>query len=196
MVNFKSNEVMPEKAEEQQQVGDTTVSDQQVGEGIKNKNIFLPSDKMDTTKLEKMTVNALLCHIRSNRRIKNNLSGYSKMNKAELIETLKKYHEDGEKHPRVVKETEWSKALKVFNENRETFVIPKKGSKDYEEVQKIIANGGKKVEVTMQQEKPKQKRSKVTPEQKATVATEDEPAPRKASLRQNPKRKIVFDDDE
>jgi hypothetical protein len=109
MSNFKPKDIVPKTlptTEEQQQVGDTTVSDQQVGEGIKNNFILSPDNKMDTAKLEKMTVNALLCHIRSNRKIKNNLSGYSKMNKAELIEALKKYHEDGEKHPRVVKETE------------------------------------------------------------------------------------------
>ncbi len=132
------------------------------------------------------------------------------MNKAQLIEALKKYHEDGEKHPRVVKETEWSKALKVFNQDRETFVIPKKGSKDYEEVQKIISNGGKKVQVTVQPEKskvkktkaqvveqtevtePKQKRSKVTTEQSEDVSSSS----RRASLRQNPKKKIIFEDDE
>jgi hypothetical protein len=185
--------------------------EQPLGEGIKNKNNFLSSDKMDTIKLEKMTVNQMLCHIRSNRKIKNNLSGYSKMNKAQLIEALKKFHEDGEKHPRIVKETEWSKALKVFNEGRNTFVIPKKDSKDYEEVQKIISNGGKRVEAVQTEKpkpkklkktkpqvvetEPKQKRSKVIPDQKAIV-DEDVQSQRRASLRRNPKRKIIFAEDD
>ncbi len=56
------------------------------------------------------------------------------MNRSQLIEALKKYHEDGEKHPRVVKETEWSKPLKVFNEGKDTFVIPKRNTTDYERV--------------------------------------------------------------
>lgn len=186
--------------------------EQPLGEGIKNKNNFSSNSKMDTIKLQKMTVNQMLCHIRSNRKIKNNLSGYSKMNKSQLIEALKKFHEDGEKHPRVVKETEWSKALKVYNEGSDTFVIPKKGSSDYDKVRAIIANGGKRVEAVQTEKpkklkktkpqvvettetEPKQKRSKVIPDQKAIV-DEDVSSSRRASLRQNPKRKIIFADDD
>ena len=158
----------------------------------------------------------MLCFIRSNRKVKNNLSGYSKMNKTQLIETLKKYLDEGEKHPRVVKETEWSKALRVFNECKDSYVIPKKDSKEYAEVQKIIANGGKKVDVAKQTHvatqtsaTPKQKRSKVTPlptivtkavATKRAVPEEDEGndavSSKKSTLRKNPKRKIIFADDD
>ena len=219
MTNFKPNDVVPKTSpSEEEQPEEITIKptlrseeEKAVGEGIKNKNIFFTLDKMDTTKLEKMTVNQMLCHIRTNRKIKNNLSGYSKMNKTELIEALKKYHDEGEKHPRVVKETEWSKALRVFNEGKDSYVIPKRESKEYAEVQKIIANGGKKLEptTTLKEEVPKQKRSKVTPlpnivtkavATKRAVPAEDEGndavSSKKAALRKNPKRKIIFAEDD
>ena len=79
MANIKPHDVsiktLPETAptEVERQID----LEQQVGEGIaprttKYKNIFLPSDKVDTTKFETMTVNQMICHIRSNRRINNN----------------------------------------------------------------------------------------------------------------------------
>jgi len=110
------------------------------GTGINKKKIISQgTNKMD---VDTMKMKDMVCYIRSNKKVKNSMAGFSKLNQAQLREALKKYLEEGIVKQRVVKETDWSKALKVFNKDKETFIIPKKGTADYEKVKSIMKNGG------------------------------------------------------
>lgn len=144
------------------------IEEQPQGEGIINnknkKKNYQANNKMD---IDNMKMSDMLCYIRSNKKVKNNMAGYSKLNQAGLREALKQYLQDGVTKQRVVKQTEWGKALKKFNEGKETFIIPKKGSSDYMKVKNIMSG-----KVEEQVEEPVVRRSERKKKRKVVIDDE------------------------
>ena len=67
------------------------------------------------------------------------MSGYSSLNKQELIESIRRLLENPDdviKKRKQVKSS-WNEALMKFNDGKGSFTIPKKGSEDYNKVKAI-----------------------------------------------------------
>ena len=117
---------------------------------------------MTKKNLDNMKVDEIKYMIKKSKKLRDNLAGYSKMKESDLKVAVKKALDGEVISKRKTVESAWSKALKEFNKDRDSFLIPKKGSKDYDEVKLIMAKvGGNKVETaseTIKVEKPKRSR--------------------------------------
>ena len=86
-----------------------------------------------------MTVEHLKCIISKNKSLRSRMSGYSSLNKQELIESIRRLLENPDdviKQRKQVKSS-WNEALMKFNEGKGSFTIPKKNSDDYKKVKAI-----------------------------------------------------------
>ena len=71
------------------------------------------------------------------------MSGYSSLKIDDLRNTLEKALNGQEVQPRKKSENRWQRALKQYNDGNSSFIIPKKGSDQYNEVVSIM-NGTRK----------------------------------------------------
>jgi hypothetical protein len=97
----------------------------------------------------------MLCVIRSHKVLKTNMSGFSSMKLTDLRNMLEKALKGETPNPRKKSENKWQNALKQYNTGNSSFIIPKKGSDQYNEVVSIM-NGVKKV----LEDKPKRGRGR------------------------------------
>lgn len=119
---------------------------------IKNKNLSI--DKMD--QVDTMNKKQMMDFIRTNKKYKQSLSGYSKMQKEELRTNLKRVMNGEVVSKRAGgKPSPWLIALKEWNKDKATYSIPKKGSKEHDEVLALMKGS------VIVLDKPKSKRSKV-----------------------------------
>ena len=91
-----------------------------------------------------MTKEQILCVIRSHKQLKTSISGYSSLKLSDLRNMLEKALRGEKPNPRKSTETKWRSALKEYNKGKSGFVIPKKGSSEYQAVLDIM--NGKKQE--------------------------------------------------
>ncbi len=116
--------------------------------------------------LENMTKEEILCLIRSHKQLKLNISGYSNLKLPDLRNMLEKALKGEKPKPRKTTETKWKTALKEYNKGKSGFLIPKKGSADYQAVLDIM-NGKKQetvpnvVQITVPQKKRGRPRKEV-----------------------------------
>jgi len=95
--------------------------------------------KVDDLYKTDMTVEHLKCIISKNKNLRSRMSGYSSLNKQELIESIRRLLENPDdviKKRKQVKSS-WNEALMKFNDGKGSFTIPKKGSEDYNKVKAI-----------------------------------------------------------
>ena len=104
---------------------------------IKNANSIIQD-------LPTMTKEQILCVIRSHKQLKTSISGYSSLKLSDLRNMLEKALRGEKPNPRKSTETKWRSALKEYNKGKSGFVIPKKGSSEYQAVLDIM--NGKKQE--------------------------------------------------
>ena len=104
---------------------------------IKNANSIIQD-------LPTMTKEQMLCLIRSHKQLKTSISGYSSLKLTDLRSMLEKALRGEKPNPRKSTQTKWRTALKEYNKGKSGFVIPKKGSSEYQAVLDIM--NGKKQE--------------------------------------------------
>ena len=90
-----------------------------------------------------MNKEQMLCVVRSHKKLKTNMAGYSSMKLTDLRNTLEKALRGENPNPRKRAENKWQNALRQYNTGNSSFIIPKKGSDQYNEVVSIM-NGTKK----------------------------------------------------
>lgn len=100
------------------------------------------SAKLEKVSTKDMKKQEMVCMIRSDKKLKNNISGYSAMKKEDLKANLEKAL-NGEKPKPRAKPTQhkWNAALKKWNEQNASsgYLIPKKGTKEYDQVKKLMS---------------------------------------------------------
>lgn len=141
-----------EQQEKTNVVGSGMAKPRSMNKRIKNKNLSI--DKMD--QVDTMNKKQMMDFIRTNKKYKQSLSGYSKMQKEELRTNLKRVMNGEVVSKRAGgKPSPWLIALKEWNKDKATYSIPKKGSKEHDEVLALMKGG------IVVLDKPKSKRSKV-----------------------------------
>ena len=98
--------------------------------------------KLDKVTTKDMKKKEMVCMIRSDKKLKNNISGFSAMKKDDLKANLEKALAGEKPNPRKNPTShKWNEALKKFNEQNVSsgYLIPKKGTKEYDEVKKIMS---------------------------------------------------------
>lgn len=108
--------------------------------------------KLDKVTTKNMKKKEMVCMIRSDKKLKNNLAGYSAMKKEDLKSNLEKALAGEKPKPRAKPTAhKWNEALKKFNEQNGNsgYLIPKKGTKEYDQVKKLMSG---ETQVTQQAE--------------------------------------------
>ena len=108
--------------------------------------------------LPTMNKEQMLCVVRSHKKLKTNMAGYSSMKLTDLRNLLEKALRGENPNPRKRAENKWQNALKEYNTGNSSFIIPKKGSDQYNEVVSIM-NGTRKVQ-TREEVMPKRGRGR------------------------------------
>jgi hypothetical protein len=121
--------------------------------------------------LPTMTKEQMLCLIRSHKQLKTSISGYSSMKLPDLRSMLEKALKGQKPNPRKTTQTKWRTALQEYNKGKSGFLIPKKGSNEYQAVLDIM--NGKKHE-TVQNTVPQKKRGR--PRKEIKKEKQEEPA--------------------
>ena len=121
----------------------------------KTKKTMIRGSESILQELPTMSRERMLCLIRSHKQLRLNMAGYSSMTNDVLRNTLEKVLKGQEVQPRKKAENKWQNALKEYNTGNSSFIIPKKGSDQYNQVVSIM-NGVKKV----LEDKPKRGRGR------------------------------------
>ena len=108
---------------------------------------MIKNAKSITQDIPTMTKEQMLCLIRSHKKLKTSISGYSSLKLPDLRNMLEKALKGEKPNPRKVVETKWRTALKDYNKGKAGFLIPKKGSSEYQAVLDIM--NGKKQETVV-----------------------------------------------
>ena len=147
------------------------------------------SAKLDKLTTKDMKKQEMVCMIRANKKLKNNLAGYSAMKKEDLKVNLEKAL-SGQTVKARAKPTQhkWNAALKEFNKNNASYIIPKKGTKDYEKVREIMESQIKPIVVATTPAK-----TQPEPEPQPDTPTQPErlQAPAKERKKRATKRAVV-----
>ena len=97
--------------------------------------------------LPTMSKEQMLCVVRSHKKLKTNMAGYSSLKLIDLRNTLEKALRGETPNPRKKSENKWQNALKTYNEGKSGFIIPKKNSVEYNEILDIMNGTKKELEV-------------------------------------------------
>ena len=89
-------------------------------------------------KLESSSVQDLKNRVSKSRSLRNQIAGYSKLDKARLITAISQVQNDKKPfNQRKKGESYWREGLKEYNKGKDTFSIPKVGTKAHSEVKKL-----------------------------------------------------------
>ena len=105
--------------------------------------------------IDNMKLDEVKYMIKKSKKLRTNLAGYSKMKEAELKDAVKRAINGEVVSKRKTVDSAWSKALKEFNKNRSSFLIPKKGSEEYNQVKALMGKTVSSVAKRSRVPKPK-----------------------------------------
>ena len=93
--------------------------------------------KINDDKLESLTFDELKNRVSKSKKLRNNIAGFSSLSREELITAIKKVQEGDTYKKRKQSQSYWRDALMEYNRNKDTFSIPKLGTKAHTEIKQL-----------------------------------------------------------